>query len=269
MYPTRPDARRAASTTEVLLIVVGIGVALLLAATLFGNKLSRIWYGSTKSLDGAPAAGPQPDTLLSNTGGSGAANNGGSGSGGSTTTPTSAPAAGTGTIATAAFGTEFDEAAKKIVSNAIAKLPKALQGLPLDGITFTSGQNASFNSTKNTLLLGPFVIDPNGTRNVNDFLENTTGVNPGFTLERTLFHEALHDFNKQNPAGVGLAFTEQGFKDKVKALEADPKFQEAKDAISSAEFEIEKRYGENHRALETELLLGCEIYVYVAIAWRS
>lgn len=233
----RRTSRRGLGSTETILIVVGIAGALVLLVGVFGRRVARLTKSASEHLDGQPAAA-QPDTLLGTPGALGSA--AGSGGGGTTGAPASAPTGtGGGTVGNPTFGAGFDADTEKKIRESLARLPKTLQDLPLVSIDFTAGENASFNKTKTTLLLGPFVTDPNGPKGVNTVLENSTGINPGFTLDRVIFHEVLHDFQKQNEAVVSAGFPDADFKKKVQALESNPKFAAANDAIQSLEFEID------------------------------
>ncbi len=219
--------RRAAGQTETILVVVGIAVALLIGTTIFGRKIASFFAKRTADLDaGTPASKPAD--------------------GGEEDQFFGVPLVDPATIAIPAaiqesgivFDPKFTPQQQAAFVAALAQLPKALQELAPKTLQFSTQKNVQVNTTRQFIIIGPFALDPNAPGAINDFFVKTTGIDPGFTVPRILFHEIVHVFHKQNSGIVDPLFSD--FDSRKGKLESDEQFVVAQFAIEAVEAEIKK-----------------------------
>ncbi len=135
---------------------------------------------------------------------------------------------------------DFTPEEKAQVDAALARLPEALRTLPLKGrgIVFNRDEPfAAFDRGSDIIFLGDAVFR---LEESNAEALRRTGVDPGLSLERVLFHEAIHGFHDFNP-GLVDEFLDLAFQAKQQALASDPRLPEQVAALSAIGDEIRAR----------------------------
>lgn len=214
--------RRGAGKTEYIIIVTVVAIVMILALTVYGQKIAALFKGSVKSLDRGQPFKSDPklsqldintDTSLANPAG--------------TTNPEVAKARGVPSIAGRNYDPNMPESERRRLEDAFNHLPPTVRDIPIGGADHIHDQNAYFSPGTNNIMVGPFIITPNGDQEINDFFYALTGQNNGWTLERVLYHEMMHAYQHHNAATVD-SFLNIGYDAKYNALNADPAYAAAR-----------------------------------------
>lgn len=239
--------RSAAASSETILIVMGVAVALLLVVTFFGRRVAGLFGAGAKGLDGQTVAAGGGSG--SNAGGVDGFLPGNTPAGTSDgTTDNSKVGATAGSLSSGKaikFDPKFTPKEKETVLKAILDLTSGLDDLAPVEVKRTKAQNGSENSSKRILIVGPFTLDPDAKGGVNDFFQRTAGVNPGFSPERVIFHETVHAFHFANETTIEALFQADATKPSFESVsEAALKSQAVADArlgVAAIEDEVASR----------------------------
>lgn len=217
-----------AASSETIILVTVIAIVLLIALTVFGQKIAVLFKSTSKSLDrGSPTKRDSAlstldiytDTSLANPRG--------------TTNATLAAANAVPTLGNLPFDPAITEPQRNRLLAALNRLPAAVRDAGIVGVTQQGAQNAFFNPGTNRVEFGGFAVTPDGDQHINDFLYVLTGQNQNWSLERVLYHEMIHAVQHNNPA-LANSFLNIGYNAKYNALQADPALAPAQAAQQAA-----------------------------------
>lgn len=217
-----------ASLTETIIVVTAIAIVMIVALTVYGQRISAMFRGASTSLDRGEATrreGPTShhdiytDTTIAIPRG--------------TTNTELAAANAVASIGGLAIDPALSESDRNRLLVALNNLPPAVRDAGIAGITQQGAQNAFFNPGTNRVEFGPFAVEADGEQQINDFFYAITGQNQEWSVERVLYHEMIHAVESNNQP-LADSFLNIGYNAKYAALQADPALAAAQAAHQAA-----------------------------------